>query len=169
MQLKRELIINVPKNKVWQILGPNFADAYRWASAVDHSEASFDGVGPDGAPAPGRICETSFGPIKENILEYDEERHRIAYDAIGEKMPGFVKRMVGRWTVDEAGPSKTAVGITLTVEIAPPFNILMGPLMRLQLGWILTKTVQELRYFAEHGTPHPRKIKANLKAQVQAA
>ena len=84
-------------------------------------------------------------------------------------MPGFVQRMVARWTLDEEGASKTVVTMTLNVDIATPFNLFMGPVMRLQLGGVLSRSLEELQHFAERGTPHPRKVRSVLKAQAQAA
>ncbi|MEM6455358.1 MAG: SRPBCC family protein [Acidobacteriota bacterium] len=169
MQLKREITINTPTRQVWEILGPGFGDAFHWASSVSQSTATIDGKRPDGAPCSGRVCQTTIGSVKESILEYDAHSHRIAYAAVSDKMPGFVRHMVARWSIRAVAPSKAHVTMTLNVDIAAPFNILMGPMMWLQMGGIMDKTMGELKHYTEQGEPHPRKVKAMAKAHPKAA
>ena len=92
----------------------------------------------------------------------------MAYSATGDKMPGFVKSLVNSWTVRSEG-SRSQVDMELTVDIAFPFNFLMGPLMRLQFGKVLREATEELQHYAETGKPHPRKVKVNASKKALLA
>ncbi|MEM9798470.1 MAG: SRPBCC family protein [Pseudomonadota bacterium] len=168
MIVTREITIAASAERVWDILGPNYADAAAWASSVYVSRARQDGPVLPGAPLAGRTCETSLGPFTETIETYDPADRRVAYSATGAKMPGFVKRLSNEWIVEpEAGAAR--VRCTLTADIAFPFNLLMGPLMRLQFGRVLKQATQELKHYAETGRPHPRKIKVDQSSGARAA
>lgn len=157
--------MNAPAERVWDILGPNYTRAGDWASSVYVSGAREGAPKVAGAPAAGRVCQTSLGPFTETIEAYDERRRHVAYSATGERMPGFVKRLVNAWTVRPAG-SGSEVEMVLTADIAFPFNVLMGPMMRVQFGKVLREATRELAHYAETGKPHPRKANADASEEV---
>ena len=160
MQIRRSITIQAPADRVWTILGPNYLRVQDWASSVNISRNRDAGRAPKGAPASGRVCETSIGPVQETILRYDETGRELAYAAQAEKMPFFVRQMVNNWKISAAGPDQCRVEMWLEVELSFPFNLLMGWMMRMQLNTVLTEAVDELKHFAETGRPHPRKEKA---------
>ncbi len=163
MKLERETIIHAPSTKVWSVLGPNYADAYKWASSVNSSSGISQGKPLQGAPTVGRVCDTELGAFKEQIEAYSGERMEMAYSAKGAKMPFFVKRLLNSWKVLPQG-NNSKVTMSLDVKLLFPFNILMALPMRLQFGGVLKKAHEELKYFVEHnGKPHPRKVKADQK------
>ena len=45
----------------------------------------------------------------------------------------------------------------------------MAPVMRMQLNPVIEETIEELKYFAENGLPHPRKLEARQKYQLKSA
>ena len=57
----------------------------------------------------------------------------------------------------------------LNADIAFPFNILMGPMMKLQFGKVLREATEELKHYAETGKPHPRKVKADASKKAMKA
>lgn len=122
-----------------------------------------------GAPAAGRVRQTSFGPFTESIEEYDPSRYRVAYSATGEKMPGFVKSLVNSWTLTPAGSQRTKVRMELNAHIAFPFNVLMGWMMKMQFRGALKDSIEDLKHYAETGTPHPRKLKVQGSKKAVAA
>lgn len=169
MKVVKNTRIQATPAQVWEVIGTGFPDADRWASAVYHSEARTGGASITGASFTGRTCETSIGPAQETILRYDEEAGVIAYGAQAEKMPGFVRGLTAAWRILSAGNGQVEVEMKLTVDLAPPFNLIMPPMMRLQMGPLVTKTLQELKHYIEHGTPHPRKLKQMAKTGKKAA
>ena len=160
MKVTRCIEIQAAADRVWQVLGPNFADADQWCSAVFSSEARHEGQPLPGAPAAGRVCETSIGPAKETVTRYDETAHRITYAAHAEKMPGFVRGLVGDWHVESLPGERSRVTFTMTADLKFPFSLVMPPLMKLQLKPLARQTLEELKHFVETGQPHPRKREA---------
>ena len=91
MELKTQKQIDAPLEKVWDIIGPNYTSAGDWASSVYASGARPGTPKVADAPAAGRVCDTSLGPLTETIDTYDDARHMVSYSASGAKMPGFMK------------------------------------------------------------------------------
>jgi len=168
MKISKTITINAPAEKVWDILGPNYTNAGDWASSVYASGARPGTPKVAAAPVAGRVCQTSLGPFTETIEAFDESRRHVAYSASGEKMPGFVKRLANSWTVHPTGDT-SKVEMELNAEIAFPFNILMGPMMKLQFGKVVREATEELKHYAETGKPHPRKVKADASKKAMKA
>ena len=169
MQIKQQITINTSADKVWEILGPQYANVFEWVSAVNYSQGRNNSPVPLSAPCSGRVCETELGPFEETITHYDERNMSLAYSAQGEKMPFFVKQLSNSWKVIPLGTDRTKVTMCAEISIMPVFRLVMGPMMRLQMGGILKNAVEELKYYAENGVPHPRKVDAQQKYQLKAA
>lgn len=157
MKIQKSLIVEKEPRLVFEILGPKYGEADTWASSVFESTARHEGQPLNGAPCTGRICQTSLGSVTEQLVDYDEDERVVAYSAKAKKMPFFVKEMVNRWQVRSAGPDRSRVDMTLHMRLSFPFSILMAVPMRIQLSSLLGQAVEELKHYAEHGTPHPRK------------
>ena len=169
MQIKRQFTVNASADKLWEIMGQDFAHVSHWASDILTSQARHTGIVPQGAPCSGRVCTTSLGGFKEQILKYDEQRKMISYDAKGDKMPFFVKHLENNWTFTPLASGKCQVEMRMEMSILPGFNLLMGPMMRMKMGGVINQVIEELTYFAENGTPHPRKAAAQQKLQLKGA
>ena len=169
MKIARKLRVDASPDAVWDILGPNYVRAGDWASSVYVSGARPGTPKVAGAPAAGRTCETSLGPFTETIEAYDPARRHVAYSATGDKMPGFMRGLRNAWTVRPASGGGSEVEMELNADIAFPFNILMGPMMKMQFGRVLKEATQELKHYAETGQPHPRKVKADRTKKAVAA
>ena len=173
MRLKRETLVDAPPEAVWQVLGPQYAEAYKWASSINISTGRGSPTAEHrikGAPTNGRVCETDLGPFKEDIELYDEDARELAYSARGEKMPFFVKRLLNHWKVESDGSGGSRVIMELNVRLMFPFSILMALPMRLQLGGVLKNAHEELKHYVEHGgEPHPRKVEATKKLTAVAS
>ena len=168
MKIKRTFTVDAPPEHVWDILGPRYARAGDWASSVYVSSEHLGTPKVAGAPVSGRVCRTSLGPFTETIEAYDDSRDHVAYSAKGNRMPGFVKQLVNSWTVYPAG-TNSRVEMELNTKIAFPFNVLMGPMMKMQFGKVLREASEELKHYAETGTPHPRNVKADASRKAVEA
>ena len=166
MKITKETMIEVDAAKVWNILGPRYPEAYKWASSVNHSMGQ--GTAEiEGAPCSRRVCETEIGRVQEKVETYNEQTYEISYSAKAEKMPFFVKSLLNTWKVVPDGPMRSKVLMRLEVGLMFPFNIIMALPMRLQLSSLLQSANEELKYFAENNEqPHPRKLKADNKYQT---
>ena len=169
MQLKRQFTVNASADRLWEIMGLQFAEVSHWASSIYASRERNSSTVPPGAPCAGRVCETSMGSFKEQILAYDDRRKTLAYDAKGDKMPFFVKHLENNWTFTPLTDGKCKVEMRMEMSLLPVFNLLMAPMMRMQMGKVVNQVVEELTYFAENGTPHPRKLEAQQKLRLKGA
>lgn len=169
MELTRIATVAAPQATCWEILGPNYAKVGDWASSVYLSEPRPGPPKVAGAPLLGRVRQTSLGPITETLLAYDPDRGHLAYSAAGEKTPGLLRALRNAWTLRALGPNETEVRMALTADIAFPFNVLMGWMMRRQFRRVLGEAMEEFQHFAETGTPHPRKRQVDASAKALAA
>ncbi|NRB05692.1 MAG: hypothetical protein HRU30_20775 [Rhodobacteraceae bacterium] len=83
-------------------------------------------------------------------------------------MPGFMKGLTNHWRVTPKGPNASVVEMGLEAKIAFPFNILVGPLMRLQYGSVVRHAIVEMKQYAETGQPHSREVKADVSKKAKA-
>ncbi len=169
MQIKKQFTVNASADRLWEIMGIQFADISQWASDIHTSRERNSGIVPQGASCSGRVCETSMGSFKEQILKYDAQKKMLSYDARGDKMPFFVKHLENNWTFTPLAGGKCKVEMRMEMSLLPVFNLLMGPMMRMQMGGVINQVIEELTYFAENGTPHPRKLEVQQKLQLKGA
>ena len=69
-KLTHQVTINASVDKVWEILA-DFGAIDKWAPPVSKSYSTTEANGGVGA---GRHCDTSFGALKEQIVEWEEGR-----------------------------------------------------------------------------------------------
>lgn len=169
MKIKLTRTVRRPVDEVWTLLGPDYIHAGTWASGVYASAARAGSPKVAEAPVAGRVCQTSLGPFTETIEAYDPAGHHLSYSATGEKMPGFMKSLRNSWTLEPLGPDQTRVHMQLEADIAFPFNILMGWMLRLQFGKVVREAIEEFVHYAETGQPHPRKVKVDGSKKARIA
>lgn len=162
MKIQRHITIDAPPEKVWKVLGQDFDQVDQWASSVTHSVSRTGGQKLASAPMAGRTCETEIGPVKEAILEFDEDQRIVAYSAQAQDFPFFVKDMQNRWALTEAPGRRTEVDMLMSARLLFPFNLVMTLPMKMQIGKLLTFAVEELKHYVETGKPHPRKVQASV-------
>lgn len=162
MTIAKAITIDASAADVWQVVAHDFHKADQWASSVNHSTSRESGPVPEGCPldSAGRACNTSIGPVREQIVHYDEAQRAFGYQAKADKMPFFVKNLVNNWSVTEQNTNQSRVDMKLQVDLMPVIGTIMSPMMKLQMSKLLGEAVEELKFFVEHGKPHPRKVKA---------
>lgn len=157
--ISQNVIINAGISKVWQILGPEFADAYKWATAIKHSQA-INTESIHGSTCSERGCDVSgFGSIKEKILGYSETDHVLHYQ-VTEGMPGMVSYMSNFWKLTETKEGKTKLEMRMEMKPKGFMGILMKGMMKRRMTMMSKEIVEEFTYYVENGVPHPRKVKA---------
>lgn len=168
MEFIRETTINKPINEVWDVLGNQFTDAYKWASSLNHSQG-FGKPTIEGATCSNRACDIKgMGKIKESIRVLDHKNHILSYEVI-EGFPSFVKSGINTWTLKAIG-NQTHLHMKCDMVLKGFVGTVMSPMMRMQMNGIFNEVVEEFKYYVEHnGTPHPRKIKAIQKLAKKAA
>ena len=170
MTVSKTVQINAPADRVWDVLAHQFYDADKWASSISHSAPHEAGPATGDSPLAqnGRACETSLGPFRETIQDYDERARRIGYSAEGDKMPFFVKHLQNNWAVTPTGAGHSRVDMALEARLLPVFAQLMGPVLKRQFAKVAGEATEELKHYVETGRPHPRKVEADKKARAAA-
>lgn len=162
MIIEREIIVNQNINHTWDIIGPQFADAYKWASPVSHSEGSGESF--NGSTCSERGCATTMGGLKEKITAYSNETQTITWEAI-EGMPSMVKKATNSWTLTVIGVNQTKVVMKMDIQSGGVLGFLMLPILKFQMGNLADDITSDFKYYAENGKPSPKKLKAIKKHQ----
>ncbi|MFD2561474.1 SRPBCC family protein [Aquimarina rubra] len=167
MEFKKEIIINKPIEAVWDVLGNQFGDAYKWASGLNHSKA-FSPPRINGAPSNNRSCELPSGKIKEVIREFDANKHILEYEVI-EGFPFFVDTAINNWQLTKISADRTQVEMHLVVKTRGLIGSIMNPMMRMQLNKQLVHIPNDLKHFVETGKPSQNKEKEQQKLSQKVA
>ena len=167
MEFKREIIINKPIEKVWDVLGNQFGDAYKWASGLNHSE-SFGAPKIEAAHCNNRACELPSGKIKEVIRKFDPSNFTLEYEVI-EGFPFFVDTAINNWQLSQIDTHQTRVDMHLVVKTKGFVGAIMNPMMKLQLSKQIASIPNDLKHFVETGNPSPNKAKEIKKLAKKVA
>lgn len=153
MEVIRQLKVNAPAEKLWQILAEDYDRVGEWTSEIAQSSPN-----PDLPTGEGRVCATpGFGDVKETITAFNESERQFSYAAEISTFPFFVKSVGNTWRVEADGPNRTVVHMHLQARLLPVFAQLMGPVMKRQMGKSADTILEELKHYAETGQIHPRK------------
>lgn len=156
-----ELMINENIGKVWNILGPDFVNTYKWASLVNHSEGKGPGV--NGAPCSERGCDIAgMGKVREKIIQYSDKEYLLSYQA-AEGMPSMVKSAINTWQLFEIDNSRVKLIMKMSLKVGGLMGFLMKPMMKMQMGKMARVTAEDFKYYVERGLPSSRKVKAMKK------
>ncbi|MBS1966574.1 MAG: SRPBCC family protein [Chloroflexi bacterium SZAS-1] len=170
MHFAEQITIDAPATKVWRILAHEFDQVGRWASAIPVSHVAADQPAPAGAVVGGRVCATvvpGFRAVHEHFISYDEAGMRFSY-AAADGRPRFVAQAINSWSVQPISSERCTVQARAVLEISALLGILLAPLLRYQLRRVSARSFEELKYYAEHDQPHPRKRAAVQRAATHA-
>lgn len=157
MVIEKEILVNKSIKDAWKVLGVDFANASKWASAVNHSEGNGEKF--NGSTCSERGCSTTMGSIKEKLYEFSNENYSLAYE-VSEGMPSMVKYATNTWKLVEVGETQCKLQIKMDIRMGGFFGSLLQPIMKMQMSKMGNHLVEDFAYYVENGTPHPRKIKA---------
>lgn len=161
--IKKEITINTTVDKAWQVLGTEFADAYKWASSITHSQAN-DNTSFNGSTCSERGCDvTGIGSIKEKILEYSDAEHVLSYE-VYEGMPKMVTYMTNNWKLTSAGSDKVKLEMRMEMKTGGFMGWMMKGMMKKKMSKTADQIIEEFKYYVENGNPHPRVAEVNRKS-----
>jgi hypothetical protein len=169
IDIKHSFVINTSIDKAWKVLGPGFKDAYKWASAVNHSDA-LDSNSLNGSSCIERGCNVSgIGNIKEKLLQYDTAAHIIAYE-INEGMPAMVKYAENTWQLIALADGTCKLVMVATIKTGGFIGKMMKGVMKSKMTKLTYNAAEEFKYYIENNEQaHPRKIKAAEKYKKKQA
>jgi hypothetical protein len=169
IRFTKKAIVNADADKVWGIFAHGFNDAYKWMASVNHSFANTNGASFEGCQSDGRVCELSPDgkgiKASEQFLAYNEENKTatIKIDFLNTPAIFPVKFNTLDFSLKNIGGGKSEMTWKFRSEIRF-LAYLIWPLIRIGLGVFVAQIMEELKFYAENDSPHPRKIKA-LKKQ----
>jgi len=155
LTIEKEIIIDANIDDAWQLLGPQFTDAYLWASTVSTSEGQGEKIG---GIYSERICTTNIGVLTEKVLDYSAENHVLAYSFEG--MPKMIRYAQNTWKLTSIDNGKTKLTLVMEIRIGGFIGTIMKPMMRMKMASTMKHTIEEFKFYVEFGKPHPRKVKA---------
>lgn len=145
--------IDVPAAVAWQAVGEEFGKTAEWTSELRGSYLDSDEVG----VGVSRVCQRGKETLVETLTKYDPDTMTYTYEL---QNPGNgVKSAVNSWTVEPLGENRCRVTTTPTIQL----GWWLKPMMALFIGSVLKKVLEELKYWVETGTVHPRKAKHTAK------
>lgn len=157
MVIEKEIVINKNIKDAWKVLGIDFANASKWASAVNHSEGNGENF--RGSTCSERGCSTTMGSIKEKLYEFSNENYSLAYE-VAEGMPPMIKYATNTWRLVDLRNEKCKLQIKMDIRMGGFFGSLLQPVLKLQMSKLGNYLVEDFAYYVENGKPHPRKLKA---------
>ncbi len=160
MVLEASILINKDIHAAWQVLGRDFANAHKWASAVNHSEGF--GTSFNGATCSERGCSTTMGGIKEKLISFSEEQHMLSY-VVSEGMPSIIQYASNTWQLTETGKNNTRLQITIDIRPKNIIGKLMTPLLKMKFTSIGNDLLHDFKSYVETGKPSAKKLKAISK------
>jgi len=162
-EINIDIDINASIEDVWQVVGIEYADAYKWASGITHSKA-LNNISLNGSLCTERGCDvTGVGQITEKMLAYSDDEHLLSYE-VTSGLPNFVSTAQNTWKLTTITGSKTHLEMRIKMQTKGFIGWLMGGIIKQKLQNRADRTLEELKYYVENGKAHPRTLKANAKA-----
>jgi hypothetical protein len=168
IKFTKKAIVNADAEKVWEIFAHGFNDAYKWMASVNHSFAKNNGESFEGCQSNGRVCELSSDgkgiKASEQFLAYSEENKTatVRIDFLNAPSIFPVKFNTLDFSLKNIGGGTSEMTWKFRSDIKF-LGYLLWPLLRIGFGVFIEQIIEELKFYVENGTPHPRKIKAMKK------
>lgn len=154
MKLHLEQEINASADKVWNILGHQFADIAIWSN-LEYSRAITTDEVPDGfkaatdAPVPGRATPNPLGELIEVLTHYSDSDRQFTFLGLG--LPPIISRAENTTTVIEKGENQCLVTFDIEMDLKSIFKII-DPLLKRRFATSKrgpAGVIEELRVYAE--------------------
>ena len=166
MKIQRTITLDASSEHVWHILANRFHDVGEWATIINVSERLKTQTG--GAGVADRVCDTPDGIFKEQVTSFDEQARTFSYVAY-EGLPGFVRKGGNTWGVRAVGRGKTEVHMCMEFDLNPIADVLMGWMLKRQMGKAADGVLADLKVYAETGEVSESKRAALAKHAKKAA
>jgi hypothetical protein len=173
MNTTKKITIDATGDKVWAVFAHDFDNAYKWMASIPKSFGKDNGKRYEGASSAGRVCELDGNPnglqASESFLAYDDEKKTCTVLIQFLNTPfGFpLVQNVAEFSLSEQGDNQSVVTFSVTSTLKP-LAFIIYPLIKLGFGAVVMQIIEELKFYVENGTPHPRKVKALAKMKLAA-
>tara|TARA_B100000809_G_C15040390_1_gene495336 strand:- start:530 stop:1108 length:579 start_codon:yes stop_codon:yes gene_type:complete len=161
VDVKQELIINANIDSTWQVMGTEFDEVDAWCSNFIESEASGNKKFND-IDYSSRVTVTTKGENTQALDEFDPVNHTLKYH-ITKGKPGIAKEASAVWSLANIGSKKTKVILEFKFLAKGWIGLFLSGKVRSEINGASLEIAEELKYYMENGTVHPRKIKSLKK------
>ena len=154
MKLSGEVTIEASADRVWRILGHQFASIGEWATAIDGSRPAVEQTD----ALPGRVCQTgmrAFPSVTERIVAFDESKRTLTYEATG--LPALLDEARNTWQVSPLGQRRARARFDGVLETRGVAGLLIALPLGLRMRRETRLVLYDLKHYAEHGTPSTSK------------
>ncbi|MFT7624421.1 MAG: hypothetical protein ACI9WU_003608 [Myxococcota bacterium] len=170
MNFEKKATVSASAEKIWSVFAHDFDNAHKWMASIPHSYGKEVGAAFDGAETRGRVCELgdpSGMKASEQFLAYDEDSKTctVRIDFLNTPAVFPIRYNTLDFAVVDRGDNQSEMTFGFSSEIKP-LAYLIWPLIRLGFGVFVGQIMEELQFYVENGTPHPRKVKALGKAKL---
>jgi hypothetical protein len=158
VKVSSETVIDASADRVWEIVGHQFARIGEWATAIPASRPVSQTPGAAEAPVAGRVCETGLPMVplvEETIVAYDEAGRTLTYT--GARLPRFVREARNEWSVIPLDDQRARVRVEAIIEMRGLVGRLLAAPFRLWAARVGAKTLDDLTQYVEQGQPSARK------------
>ena len=160
LKFSKRIIVNTPAEKVWGVLGRDFANVGNWATLVTHSEVNTEASVVNNSPVGGRLCSTSIGKISEEFTAYDDQNMSFSFKGVITSI--MFTSVISSNKVSAIDENTSEVLATPQIDLTF-LGTLMSPLIKLQLSKAVSGGLDDLKYYVENGMPSPSKLAAIKK------
>jgi hypothetical protein len=164
--LSSTITVDAPAAQVWDVVGRRFDRIGEWATAIPASAAATVTPpavvavdAPAAAPVAGRVCDTGIRAlprVTETIVAYDEAAMTLTYEATA-GLPAFVTLARNTWTVTPLDDQRTQVAYAGELRVRGVLGALAKRMLLARVARDGRYLLEDLKHFAEHGEPSPRK------------
>ena len=143
-KLTTHVQINAPTGKIWEAIA-DFGGVYKWSPVISKSYSTTEANGGVGA---GRHCDTSFGALKEQIVEWEEGRSFT----IDGKTVLPMKYVRHHFSLSPTGNGTAVTGwLDFQMKFAPVGALLDKLVLRREFRKALIRGLAGLKYHVETG------------------
>lgn len=162
MRIVKKIKIEKPVHEVWKIWAEEFDQAGIWMAQVNHTLQKTSGTKAEGAPMIGRICNFTSNPngpkAIEDILKYDPKHYKMDLRVLAENVPIPLKQNLFNSSLKKVSDHATEIQIEANIELKWK-GYLLYPLIKKGFHKSYGELLEELKYYVENGSVHPRKQK----------
>jgi hypothetical protein len=158
VEVKKELTMNATIDSTWQVMGTEFSEVDIWATNFIASEAGGNKKFKD-IDYSTRVTLTKNGKNTQELDDFEPATHQLKYH-ITKGKPGIAKEAKTKWSLVDLGPNKTKVILEFKLVTKGWLGLLMSGKVRSGIINASGEIVEDLQFYMENGTAHPRKIKS---------
>lgn len=171
MKTTKKITIDATGDKIWTVFAHDFDNAYKWMASIPKSFGQDNGQRYSGASSSGRVCELDNNPngmkAKESFLAYDEDKKSctVLIEFLNTPFGFPLVKNVAEFSLSEQVRNQSVVTFSVTSTLKP-LAFIIYPIIKFGFGFFVKQIVEELKFYVENETPHPRKVKALNKIRL---